>query len=500
VQSIVVVGGGAACWLAAATLSRLLKPSFCDIRVIGSLRDQAGAISEVALPSFHRLNRLLAVNENDLLQRTRGTFRLGAKFADWGRLGNCYYHTFGSVGAKLEAVPFHHYWIKMHRSGDDLGIGIYSTSTVAAKHGRFARPAVDRRSILSLYSYGYHFHAGLLAAYLREYARAHGVTAVDRTVVDVRLRGEDGFVDALQLDDGSCIRADLYIDCTGARGMLAQQALKTGYEDWSHWLPCDRIVGIPCAGAGDLPPHSESTAQRSGWRQRIPLQHCVDNAYVYSSGHVSDDEAASTLLADLPGRALAGPCFRRLAPGRPTKFWDKNCIALTGSGLDPLESTGLHLVQTGITRLATLFPVRRFSPSDIEEYNRLTTMEYERIRDFLILHYKATQRCDSPFWRYCREMAIPDTLRVKIELFRRCGRIAMLDEEHFSEDSWLCVFLGQNLEPQDYDPLADVLDIEEVKGALFRARSMIQEGVDSMPTHAQFIADHCLAKSEGIFE
>src|SRR6266478_6217148 len=263
VQSIVVVGGGAAGWLAAAALARLLKPSFCDVRVIASPRDQTGAFSEVALPSFHRLNSLLGINENDLLQRTRGTFSLGAQFADWGRLGDRYYHTFGSLGAKLEAVPFHHYWIKLRRSGDDPGIGAYSTATVAAKHGRFAHPSLDRRSVLSLYSYGYHFHSGSLATYLREYARAHGVTGIDRTVVDVRLRGEDGFVDALQLDDGSCIRADLYIDCTGARGVLAQQALETGYEDWKHWLPCDRVVSIPCAGAGDLPPYSESTARGS---------------------------------------------------------------------------------------------------------------------------------------------------------------------------------------------------------------------------------------------
>jgi tryptophan halogenase len=497
VQNIVVVGGGAAGWLAAATLARLLKPSFCDIRLIASPQDQVGAFSEVALPSFHRLNGLLGINENDLLQQTRGTFRLGALFADWGRLGDRYYHTFGSLGAKLDAVPFHHYWVKLRQFGDSTGIDAYSMATVAAKQGRFAHPALEPGSFSSLYSYGYHFHAGSLAAYLREYAQSHGVTAIDRSVVRARLRGEDGFIDALQLDDGSCIRADLYIDCTGTRGVLAQQMLDNDHEDWSHLLPCDRMVGILGEAAGDLPPYSESTAQRAGWRRRIPLQQCMDTAYVYSSRHISDDEATATLLADLPGRALAEPRLLRLIPGRPTKFWDKNCIALAGNLLDPLESTGLHLVQTGITRLVTLFPVRRFSPSDIEEYNRLTTMEYERIRDFLILHYKTTQRGDSPFWEHCRHMAIPETLRVKIELFRRCGRIAMFDEEHFGEDSWLSVFLGQNLDPQDYDPLADVLDIEEVKAALSRMRSMIQDGVCTMPTHSQFIAEHCSAKPSG---
>jgi tryptophan 7-halogenase len=494
VHRIAIVGGGAAGWLAAAALARLLKPSFCDIRVIDSRRDGAGAFSEVALPSFHCLNHLLGINEEDLIRKTRGTFKLGAQFSNWGRLGERYFHTFGSLGAKLDAVPFHHYWIKLRQLGEGTSIDAYSTAAVAARHGRFAHPVLDRRSVLSLYSYGYHFHAASLAAYLREYAQAHGVTRIDREVVDVRLRGEDGFIDALKLDDGSSICADLYVDCTGPRGVLSQRALNTGYEDWSHWLPCDRLVGIPCASAGHLAAYSESSAERSGWRRRIPLQQCVDSGYVYSSRHVSDDEAAATLLADLPGDALAEPRLLRLSPGRPTRFWNKNCVSLASSIFDPLESTGLHLIQTGITRLITLFPVARFSPSDIEEYNRLTTQEYERIRDFLILHYKSTQHYDSPFWTYCRHMEIPDTLRDKIELFRCSGRVAMFDEEHFGEDSWLSLFIGQNIEPQNYDPLADVLDIGEVRAALSRMRSMIQEGVDTMPTHTQYVQAHCFAK------
>jgi tryptophan halogenase len=498
VQSIVIVGAGTAAWLAAATLARLLKPNFCGIRVINSPRIAAGTFSEAALPSFHRLNGLLEINENDLIQRTRGTFSLGARFADWGRLGDRYFHTFGSFGAKLDAVPFHHYWLKLRQFGDATSIEDYSTATAAAKKHRFAHPVADRRSGLSLYSYGYHFHSGLLASYLREYAQAHGVTHIDREVVDVQLRGEDGFVDALQLDDGSRVRADLYVDCSGARGILFQRALGNGYEDWSRWLPCDRAIGIACASAGDAAAYSESTALESGWRWRIPLQGCVDSGYAYSSQHVGDDEAAATLLSDLPGTAFAEPRAFRLSPGRPANFWVKNCIALTGGILEPLESTGLHLVQTGITRLVTLFPVCRFSPCDMEEYNHLTTMEHERIRDFLILHFKATQRGDAPFWEDCRHMEIPDTLRAKIELFQRCGRVAMLDEEHFGEDSWLSLLLGQNLDPQDYDPLADVLDIADVKAALFSMRSMIKDGVETMPTLTQFIEQNCPARSAGL--
>jgi tryptophan halogenase len=493
VQSIAIVGGGVAAWLAAATLARRLRADFCDIRVIEPPRNIANAFAETALPSFHRLNSLLGIDENDLLRKTRGTFRLGAKFIDWGLAGDRYFHTYGSFGAKLDAVPFHHYWIKLRQAGNPASIEEYSTATLAAKMQRFAHASLDRRSMLSLYSYGYHFHAELLAAYLREYALAHGVTRAVRNVVEVQLRGADGFIDALRLDDDSRVAADLYIDCSAVPGSLFGQPPTSGFEDWSRWLPCDRAVGALCASSAEPAPYSESTAQSAGWRTCTPLQGCMDSTYSYSSRYISDDEAAATLLRALPGTVLSEPQLVRLSPGRRARFWDKNWIALTGGALDSLESTGMHLVQTGITRLLTLFPVRRFSPRDIEEYNRLTTMEHERIRDYLILHFKATQRNDSPFWELCRELQIPDTLRAKIDLFRRSGRVAMLDEEHFGEDSWLALFFGQNIEPQDYDPLADVLDVEAVTAAFSQMRSMIKEGVATLPTHASFIEKHCSA-------
>jgi tryptophan halogenase len=497
VQSIVIVGGGPAGWLAAAALGRLLAPSFCQVRLIDSPPAEAGTSSEAALPSFHRLNKLLGIDEEDLLQKTHGTFRLGARFADWGRVGQRYFHAFGSMGAKLEAVPFQHYWLKLHLMGEGAGIEEYSTAAVAASLGRFARPVEDRRSVLSLYSYGYHFHAASLAAYLRQYAQAHGVIRIEGNVFAAQLRSEDGCIDALLMEDGSRVGADLYIDCTGARGVLSQQALKFGYVDWSQWLPCDRMVSIPSASGPDPAPFSESIAERLGWRRRVPLQGCTDNGFVYSRTHLGDDEAAATLLAGVAGKALGEPGFLALSPGRPAQFWNKNCVALTGGMLDPLESTGLHLAQTGITRLISLFPVSRVSPDDQREYNRLTAMEHERIRDYLILHYKCTQRGDSPFWERSRRMDIPDTLRAKIELFRHSGRISMLDEEHFGEDSWLALFLGQNIEPSAYDPLADVLDLADVRSALSHMRSMIRDEVLRLPRHAQFIEEHCPAKTAG---
>jgi tryptophan halogenase len=493
VQSIVLVGTGAPVWLAAATLARRLKSGFCAIRVIEPPGSRADAFSETALPSFHRLNNVLGIDENDLVRKTRGTFRLGVEFVDWGALGDRYFHAYGSYGAKLDAVAFHHYWLKMRQAGDPTGIEAYSTAAVAARHGKFAHASLDRRSMLSLFSYGYHFHAGLLAAYLREFAQAHGVIHAAQQVVEVHRRSADGFIDALQLDDDSRIRADLYIDCGGALHTLFGRPLANAFEDWSRWLPCDRAVGALYANSGDAAPYSQSTAHSSGWRARIPLQGGVDELLVYSSAHTGDDEAAATLRRDSDGVPLTEPRFWRLSPGRPTKFWEKNWIRLTRGPLDNLESTGLHLVQTGIARLLTQFPVRRFSPADIEEYNRLTVAEHERIRDFLILHFKATQRTDTPFWEHCRGLGVPDTLRTKMELFHHSGRIAMLEDEHFSEDSWLALFLGQNVQPRDYDPLADVLDIEATKGALLRMRSMIETGVASLPAHARFLEQHCSA-------
>jgi tryptophan halogenase len=497
VRSIVIVGGGAAGWMAAATLGRMLKPAFCEVRLIDSPQDNPGAVSQTTSPSFHRLNNLLGINEEDLMRKTRATFRLGVQFLDWGRLGDRYFHTFGSFGASLEAVPFHQHWIKLWQSGERTNIEDYSTATVAARGGRFAHPVLDQRSVLSLYSYAYHFHSELLAAYLSEYAQHHGVVRVAREVVDVQLRGEDGFIEALRLDDGTDVRADLYIDCTGTRGALFERALGSGFVDWTRWLPCDRAVAIPCSGGVDLPPYSQSAACSCGWQWRIPLQGCLDRGYVYSGSFLSDDAAIATLQADLPDGALAEPRLLRFASGRPRRFWTKNCLTLAANSMEPLESTGLHLVQTGITRLLTLFPVRRVSPSDIEEYNRLTIMEHERIRDFLILHYKATTREDAPLWEYCRNMEVPDTLRDRIELFQRCGRLSMLDDEHFGAESWLSLFLGQNVCPQDYDPLADVLEVEAVRAAFSRVSSAIRAAVATLPTHGQFIETRCKAAPLG---
>jgi tryptophan halogenase len=321
------------------------------------------------------------------------------------------------------------------------------------------------------------------------------VVRLQRKIVNVELRSEDGFIRALQLDDGERIEADLFIDCSGFRGLLIEQALQTGYEDWTAWLPCDRAVAVPCAGGGELTPFTRSTARAAGWQWRIPLQHRIGNGYVYSSPFLSDDEAAATLLANLDGRPLSDPRFLRFTTGRRKKFWNKNCIALglAGGFLEPLESTSIYLIQSAITQLAAIFPDRCFDPSDADEYNRLQIDEYDKVRDFIILHYHATVRDDAPLWQYCRDMTIPDSLKYRINLFRSSGRVAFSDRELFVEANWLSVFIGQGIWPRRYDPLADILPMASVTSQLQHLRTSIRRTAEAMPAHAGFIDQHCRA-------
>jgi tryptophan halogenase len=359
--------------------------------------------------------------------------------------------------------------------------------------GKFIRPVQDPRLVLSSLSYALHFDASLYAQYLREYAQARGVSRVERKVVRVELRPEDGFIRALHLDDGRQIEADLFIDASGFRGLLIEQALHTGYEDWTHWLPCDRAVAIPCVSAAAPTPYTRSTARVAGWQWRIPLQHRTGNGYVYCSRHISDDEAAATLLAGLDGNALAEPRFLRFTTGRRKKFWNRNCVAvgLASGFLEPLESTSIHLIQSGLTQLAAIFPDRNFDPCDVEEYNRLQIDEFDRVRDFIILHYKATTRADSALWRYCRDMPVPDALAYRINLFRSSGRVCFHDRDLFVESNWLSVLIGQGIWPRRHDPLADLLPLDSVRGQMERMVKLIRDTAEAMPTHEQFIARTC---------
>jgi len=495
IRHVVIVGGGTAGWMAAAVLARLLRNGVTKVTLVESEEIGIVGVGEATIPPITTFNQLLGIDENDFMRSTQGTYKLGIEFYDWTRLGHRYMHPFGTFGLDMEAVKFHQFWLKSHLRGEEHDICEFNLCAVAARLARFTRPGNDPATVLASLKYAYQFDASLYARYLRNYSEQRGVVRREGKIVDVALRGEDGFIDAVVMEGGERIAGDLFIDCSGFRGLLIEGALKTGFEEWTHWLPCDRAVAVPCAGIANERPLTRATARKSGWQWRIPLQHRIGNGYVYSSPHLSDDEAATTLLANLDGEALAEPRFLRFTTGRRKLFWNRNCVALgLASGfIEPLESTSIHLIQSGISKLLSLFPHRGFEPAEIAEYNRLSISQIEQVRDFVILHYKATERNDSPFWRQCRDMDIPDSLARKIELFRAAGRLFRYEDDLFSETSWVAVLLGQNIVPRAYDPLVDTLGEQPIRGNLERMKQLIRRTAEAMPTQTAFIAKHCAA-------
>ena len=484
-RSIAVVGGGAGGWLAAATLRHVLGDS-CAVRLLELTDDNAihGAVETV--PSLHRLLRLLRLDEIMLMRATQATFRLGAQFRDWTAEGAGYFHGFGSSGAKLDAVSFQHHWLRLACLGDSAPFEDFSVAAQAAKLGRFALPQSDPRSVLSLYSYAWHFDADLLAAHLRGHALRNGVTVIAGDIANVQL-DEQGSIRALALDNGERLEAEMYVDCGGERGVL-RTALGIELDDWSAWLPCDRTQTLRCAADPSLPPYSCATADPHGWQLRVPLQQCSVLSHVYCSEFIGDDAVRDKLLVAAGVEAQGAPRTRRLMRGRPRQFWVRNCVLLPGDALDPLESTGLHLMQTGITRFLAHLPARLPGPAETREYNRLTAEEYDRIRDLLVLHYHANARQDSLLWKRCRETAVPETLSRRLALFTDSGRITVGEDEHCGVDGWLAVLLGQGVRPRSYDPLAEVTPLPTVRTALSRLREEIRAQAAALPSHRNFIA------------
>ena len=493
-RRVLVVGGGSAGWMAAAALANAVRGD-CEIALVESEEIGIVGVGEATIPPIQLFNQSLGIDENEFLAATNGSFKLGIEFVDWAKKGHRYFHPFGTFGAEFDSVPLHHYWLRARAKGEETPLEDYSMAWAAASRGRFDRPIPDRRRIQSTYDYAYHFDAGLYGRFLRSYAEARGVVRHEGRVVDVRLRGEDGFVESLTLADGRTLEADLFIDCSGFRGLLIEKALKTGYEEWTHWLPCDRAVAVPCALGGRFTPYTRSTAHAAGWQWRIPLQHRIGNGHVYSSGYISDEEATATLLANLDGEPMAEPRLLRFTTGRRKLFWSGNCVALglAAGFMEPLESTSLHLVQSGITRLLALFPDRRFDPLLAAEFNRITIEEYERIRDFLILHYKLTEREDSELWRYCAAMEVPETLQYKIDHFRSGGRIVATGLELFQNASWLAVHIGQLNWPESWDPLADQRPHVEADRILANVHQAAAEAAEAMPGHWAYVQHHCPA-------
>ena len=496
IKNIVIVGGGTAGWMAAAACVKVLGAQY-SIRLIESEEIGTVGVGEATVPHLKLFNNLLEIDEIDFVKKTQGTFKLGIQFVDWGKIGDKYVHGFGTIGHDYGLLAFHQFWIKARQQGFANDIAAYSINTAAAPLNKFMASADDvpKSSPLANIAYAYHFDAGLYAKFLRGYAEARGVRRTEGKVAQTLLRESDGFIEAIVLESGEKIAGDLFVDCSGFRGLLIEQALHTGYDDWTHWLPCDRAMAVPCGKVEAPTPYTRSTARAAGWQWRIPLQHRTGNGYVYSSKYISDDEVSATLLKNLDGKPTADPRILKFVTGRRKKAWNKNCVALgLASGfLEPLESTSIFLIQSGIARLLTLFPDDDFSDVVIDRYNAQTTFEIEKIRDFLILHYYATQRNDSEFWNYCRTMPIPQSLENNIRLFNDSGRFFRDAEEMFAVTSWVQVMIGQHINPRKYHPLVDQLSDAELRKFVSGVEKVITTCVDVMPQHEAFIARHCAA-------
>ncbi len=492
IQRIIIVGGGSAGWMTAAALSNALGQS-CKITLIESEAIGTVGVGEATIPPIKFFNQRLGIDEATFVRETNGSFKLGIEFIDWARKGQSYFHPFGQYGAEFDTVPFYHYWLREHLSGQAEPLDDFSMAWAAAKTHKFSHPSQDRRNIKSTFDYAYHFDATLYAAYLRKYAEARGVTRIEGRVTSAEQHPETGFISSVRMEDGQAHEGDLFIDCSGFFGLLIEKTLETGYEDWAHWLPCNRAVAAPCAKTGDTLPYTKSTAKEAGWQWRIPLQHRTGNGYVYCGDYLSADEATETLLGSLDGAPTADPKHLRFVTGKRKKFWNKNCVAvgLSAGFMEPLESTSLHLIQYGIMRLLALFPNKDMSPLLAQEYNDLTKAEYERIRDFLILHYTATEREDTEFWRYCKNMPIPDRLKYKIEHFKSHGQIVSDERELFHNPSWMAVYIGQNITPQRAPSMANLRSGVPVKDRMASIQTAMQEAVAVMPTHEAFIDDYC---------
>ncbi|MBX2848231.1 MAG: tryptophan 7-halogenase, partial [Acidiferrobacterales bacterium] len=490
IEKIVIVGGGTAGWMTAAALANVLEEQEVQVTLIESEQIGTVGVGEATLPHLRFFNQRLGIDEPDFMQRVNATYKLGIEFVNWGQLGDAYIHPFGDFGSPINGIPFHHYWLHAHRQGLKTPIGEYSLPVAMCYANSFDFPAQDQ-SLESTYSFAYHIDASLYAKYLREYSEARGVIRQEGKVIEVHQNTESGFIESVSMDSGESVQGDLFVDCSGFRGLLIEQTLNTGYEHWKHWLPCDRAVAIPCKSSEAAIPYTRATADSAGWRWRIPLQHRVGNGHVYCSDFISDDEAHHKLVQGLDGQVEAEPNFLRFNTGRRKKMWNKNVVAigLSGGFLEPLESTGIHLIQLGIMKLIEFFPNRQMDSVYENEFNRVMQMEIERIKDFLILHYNATERNDSEFWNYVRTMDLPEELQHKMSLFDTTGHVVKYQEGLFLEPSWVAVYFGQRKYPTSVDPRVEACTGQQIEQQLNALQTQITQVVAKMPNHLTAIAN-----------
>ncbi|MFN3668186.1 MAG: tryptophan halogenase family protein [Brevundimonas sp.] len=489
VRDIVIIGGGTAGWMTAAALSKVVGTQSYTIRLVESDEIGVVGVGEATIPPILLFNKLLGIDEAEFIRETNATFKLGIQFVDWGRLGHTYMHPFGLFGADMNGIAFSHYWLRALKAGGHPDNHRYIAEAEAMRLNRFMRTPQAAANMPKI-NYAFQFDASLYAAYLRRYAEARGVVRTEGRVVSVEQDAGDGALTSVTLADGAVVPGDFFIDCSGFRGLLIEGALKAGYDDWSRWLPCNRAVAVPSDRVEDPVPYTRSTAREAGWQWRIPLQHRTGNGYVFSDAFISEDQATEALLARLDGPPQAEPRVLRFVSGRRKKGWVANCVALgLASGfLEPLESTSIHLIQAGISKLLALFPKRRLDQAMADRFNLEMDAQYESVRDFIIAHYKVSTRDDTAFWRYCRDMAVPDSLTARLESFRTRGETFVENHELFRETNWFPILYGQGLIPDAYHPLADVLSEDELGLALAGIRKGILARVDGMPGHAAFLA------------
>ena len=485
VQNVVVVGGGTAGWTAAVSIARLIGANLNVVLVESDAIGTVG-VGEATIPPFRTLHRLLKIDEAEFLSRVQGTFKLAIQFENWRDLGHDYIHSFGFTGQGCWAAGFQHFWLKARRLGFAEDYGQYAPELMAAKAGKFG--LLQENGL----SYAYHIDATAYAGLLRQQAEQDGVTRVEGKIVDVH-QTESGDISELVLESGQTVKGDLFIDCSGFVSLLLDKALGTEFEDWSHWLPCDRAVAVQTEAVGEPIPYTRSIARESGWQWRIPLQTRVGNGLVYCSEFMSDDEARETLLDNLEGELITEPRILRFRTGQRAQHWNRNCIGLglAAGFLEPLESTSIHLIQRGVIRLLQMFPYSGIVESDRAEFNRQMDTEFRFIRDFIILHYHVTERTDSEFWRRCREMDIPDGLQHRLDLFRDAGRVFETDLDIFRENSWVQVMLGQGIEPQSYHPIVDMMDEQELRQFMQFQRQKVDHVLNQLPTHQELIDRYC---------
>jgi len=483
--------------MAAAAFSKTLGCQNYSITLVESEQIGTVGVGEATIPPISLFNNVLGLDENEFIRETNATFKLGIEFVNWRKQGHSYFHPFGHYGVDMDGIGFMHYWMRWKQDGGALDYTKFNLETMAAQAGKFKRTSNEPNPLgLPNLNYAFHFDASLYASYLRRFSEARGVKRIEGKIEQVIQDPDSGHIQAIKLDSDNNVQGDFFIDCSGFKGLLIEQTLQTGYSDWSHWLPVNSAVAVPCESAGELLPYTRSTAQEFGWQWRIPLQHRTGNGYVYCDKFINQDQAERALLTRLDGKALAQPRHLTFVTGMRNRCWNKNCVAigLSSGFLEPLESTSIHLIQIAIAKLLTMFPRDHFNEVLINRFNQDMKAEYDNVKDFLIAHYKITERDDTEFWRYVKNMPIPDSLSDRLEIFKTRGEAMVKQTELFKEPSWYAVLAGQGLTIENYHPMADAISDDELRLRLTKIRTNVQSRLNSMPSHADFIRQQC--KSE----